>query len=79
MSCVQVTTVGDSAAILLPHEILESLGLKIGDEIDWSVANQELRLRSRERAERAKRIDAATDEVFAEYGDVLRQLAEGAR
>lgn len=79
MSQVDVRHEGETVAVLIPREMWNALGIESSDQLDLSVNNQELVLRSRERAERARKIKAAADEVFMEYKDVLRQLAEGTK
>lgn len=79
MSQVNVRNEGDAVAVLIPRAMWNKLGIESSDELDLSFNNQEIVLRSRERAERARKIKAAADEVFVEYKDVLHQLAEGAK
>ncbi|HVF87653.1 MAG TPA: hypothetical protein VM866_08675 [Pyrinomonadaceae bacterium] len=78
MSRRRITTAEDSAALLLPQEILDEIGISIGDEVDVSVVNRTLILRSLDEAERARKIDAATDAVFERRRSAYEELAKGA-
>ena len=42
-----ITTAGESAAILLPKEYLEKMGIDVGDEIDMSIKGRTLILGGR--------------------------------
>ncbi|MBA2645920.1 MAG: AbrB/MazE/SpoVT family DNA-binding domain-containing protein [Pyrinomonadaceae bacterium] len=79
MSRRRITTAEDSAALLLPQEMLDEMGISIGDEVDVSVVNRTLILRSLDEAERARKIDAATDAVFERRRSAYEELAEGAK
>lgn len=77
MSRRRITTAEDSAALLLPQEMLDEMGISIGDEVDVSVVNRTLILRSLDEAERARKIGAATDAVFVRRRSAYEKLAEG--
>lgn len=70
-----VVSVGDGAAVALPRELMESLGLQIGDVIDATVTDHQLILRPAENAAREHRLEEITREVFAERADAYRRLA----
>lgn len=71
----KVTAVGDSAAIILPRDLLETLGLKIGQEVDLSVMGRVLVIRSAQDAERQKVLRPAADRVFERRRGLLTRLA----
>jgi antitoxin component of MazEF toxin-antitoxin module len=71
----KVTAVGGSAAIILPRDLLESLGLEIGQEVDLSVMGRTLIIRSAQEAERPKVLHPAADRVFERRRGLLTRLA----
>jgi putative addiction module antidote len=75
MSRSRITTSGNSAAILLPQDVLEQLGLKVGDEIDMAIVERALILRPLDEAERE--IDDTTNDVFERRKSAYEQLAKG--
>lgn len=78
MSRNRITETQNSAALLLSPELLEKLGINIGDEVDVSVVDRTLILRSLDEAERARKIDAATKTVFENRRSAYEELARGA-
>ena len=77
MSRKRIDTSKDSAAVLLPQDILDQLGINAGDEVDLSVVDGTLILRPLEEAERLLRIEAATDAVFERRKSAYEELAKG--
>ena len=71
-----ITTAGESAAILLPQEYLEKMGIEIGDEIDMSIKGRTLILRPLDNSERAQKIDAVTKAVFKRRKSAYKKLAK---
>jgi len=63
----------------LSKSILDTLGVKDGEEITVAVEDNTVLLRSVSEAERAERIQRATDKVFNKYDRVFAALAEGAQ
>ena len=78
MSRKRITETGDSAALLLSPDILESLGISVGDEVDVSIVGRTLILRSLGEAERARKIEALTRVVFDRRRSAYEELAKGA-
>jgi antitoxin component of MazEF toxin-antitoxin module len=74
----KVTAVGNSAAIVLSRDLLQLLDLEIGTEVELSVTDKTLVVRSVREAERAERVKAAADRVFERRRGLLERLAEGA-
>src|SRR5215203_5535786 len=60
----KVTAVGNSAAIVLSRDLLQLLDLEIGAELELSVTDKTLVVRSAREVERSERIKAAADRVF---------------
>ena len=77
MSRKRIDTSKDSAAILLPQEVLDQLGINAGDEVDLSVVDGTLILRPLDEVERARKIEKATDTVFERRKSAYEQLAKG--
>ena len=78
MSHNRVTTVGDSAALLISPEFLHALGINIGDEVDIALIDRTLIVRPLAEAERAQRIENITQSLFVRRKSVYEQLAKGA-
>ena len=76
MSRKRIATSQDSAAILLPQEVLDEMGVLDGDEVDVSISDRTLIMRPLD-AERARRIEDVTKAVFERRGGAYRKLAEG--
>lgn len=74
----KVTAVGNSAAIVLSRDLLQLLGLEVGQEVELSVIDRTLVVRSAQEAERAEFIRQASDRVFERRRGLLTRLAEGA-
>jgi len=79
MAVGKVTINGDSAIVTLSKSILDTSGVKDGEEITVAVEDNTVLLRSVSEAERAERIQRATDKVFNKYDRVFAALAEGAQ
>ena len=79
MSTNQITTLGDSPALLLTQETLEKLGMNIGDEvsIDVSVENRTLTMRPLVEVERKQKMDALMAELLESRNELYKRLAEG--
>jgi antitoxin component of MazEF toxin-antitoxin module len=66
---------GDSAAIVLPADVLASLGLHVGDVVDVALGERELILRPGADAARRQLVEAITEEVLERRRDAYRRLA----
>ncbi len=78
MAVEKITIIGDSLMMTLSKGIAEQLGLKNGDEVNVSIEGKTLVARTMDEAERARKLQEITDEVFTEYSDVFKALAAGA-
>ena len=78
MSRKRITASENPATLLLPQEMLEKMGVNDGDEIDVSVVDRTVILRSLDEAERAAKISAATEAVFERRRSAYEELAKGA-
>lgn len=77
MSRNRITETGDSPALLLSPEIMEKLGIHVGDEVEVSIVDRTLTLRSLDEARRAQNIEAATKTVFDRRQSAYEELAQG--
>lgn len=73
MSRKRIAASQDSAAILLPQEVLDEMGVHEGDEVDVSVSDRTLIMRPLN-AERARKIEDATKAVFERRGPAYKKL-----
>lgn len=64
MSRKRITASENSTTLLLPQEILDTLGVDAGDEVDVIIVDRTLILRPLDEVERAQKIDDATKTVF---------------
>lgn len=71
----KVMALGDSAAIILTEDLLELLGLEIGQEVELSVVDRTLVIRSVQGSERAEMLRPAADQVFERRRGLLTGLA----
>ncbi len=78
MSRKRIMASEDSATLLLPQEILDAMGVNDGDEIDVSLTDRTLTLRSLDEAERARKIGTVTEAVFERRRAAYEELAKGA-
>ena len=78
MSRERITTSGEDAAVRLSGEILEDLGMAIGDEVELLIVERTLVLRPLSEIERAEKIDTATENVIERRKSTSEELARGA-
>jgi antitoxin component of MazEF toxin-antitoxin module len=78
MSRERITAVGESAALLLPKDVLDKLGIAIGDEVELSLVNRTLILQPLDEADRARKLAAVTEAVFKRRQSAYTRLAQGA-
>lgn len=77
MSRERITAVGETAALLLPKDILDKLGIAIGDEVELSLIARTLLLQPLDEAARGQQLEAITNRVFARRRSAYTQLAQG--
>jgi antitoxin component of MazEF toxin-antitoxin module len=73
----QVLTLGDPAVLIISQEILKQIGVGAGDKIEIAISDRALVVRPLEEAERARKIAAATRDIFDRRRDAYLELAEG--
>lgn len=72
------TATENSIAVLFPIEVLENLGISVGDEVNVTETDNALILRSSKETEKAHEIAAATEKIFSRWDKVFVELAKGA-
>ena len=77
MSRERITAVGETAALLLPKEMLDKLGIAIGDEVELSLIDRTLLLQPLDEAARGQQLAAITNRVFVRRQSAYTQLAQG--
>ena len=77
MSRKRITATENSSTLLLPQDILDMMGVGDGDEIDVSVVDRTLIVRPLDDAERARKIESATQSVFEQRKSAYEELAKG--
>lgn len=77
MSRERITAVGESAALLLPKEVLDKLGIANGDEVKLSLIDRTLLLQPLDEANRVQQLAATTQTVFARRQRASTPLAQG--
>ena len=73
----RITTVGSSAAIVLSKDLLKLMDIEVGDEVEISVIDRALVLRSVADVARAMKVKSAVDDVFERRKTLLTKLAAG--
>ena len=66
---------GDSAAVVLPASVLESIGVRIGDVLEATPGDRQLILRPVEDASRRQLVEEVTQAVFEQRRDAYQRLA----
>ena len=77
MSRERITAVGETAVLLLPKEVLDKLGIAIGDEVELSLIDRTLLLQPLDEAARGQQLAAITNRVFVRRQSAYTQLAQG--
>ncbi len=77
MSRERITAVGETAALLLPKDVLDKLGIAIGDEVELSLVDRTLMLQPLDEAARGQQLAAITQTVFTRRQSAYTQLAQG--
>lgn len=70
-----IAQVGETPALLLPDDILERLGLHVGDSLDVSIVDGFLIASPSYEEEREQKIQAAIQKVFTNRKSAYQRLA----
>jgi antitoxin component of MazEF toxin-antitoxin module len=74
MSELPIVSVVGSSGVVLPMEVLEAIGLRVGDEVNVSLGDRELILRPAGGTRRPA-VEQAAREVLEHRKDAYRRLA----
>ena len=75
MAHLTIVPHGDSAAVILPKNMLETLGLSIGDSVNATLGDRQLILRALDDDELRKLMANLTKEVLDRRSDAYQRLA----
>jgi putative addiction module antidote len=73
----KITQLGNSAAIVLPKDILALMNIGIGDEVELTMIDKTLVVKSISEKERQEIVKNAADKVFLRRKSMLEHLAKG--
>ena len=76
MSHQVIVSIGNSAAVLLSRDDLDSLGVQAGDAIEVCASHRQLLLRPIHDSGRQQLLDAATEETVQRRRSAYQRLAE---
>jgi len=79
MSRERITAVGETAALLLSKDVLDKLGIAIGDEVELSLIDRTLMLQPLDEAARGQQLAAITTRVFARVRVLITPTGARAR
>lgn len=79
MTNEQVMTLDNPAGLLLPLEVLQQIGINTGDQIEISVNERTLTLRSLNEAETERKMDEIAASLLESRRGLYERLAEGAK
>ncbi len=73
----KVTALGNSAAIVLPKDILAMMNIGIGDEVELSMVDKSLVVKPLTEKARQELFQSALQTVMVERKELLERLAKG--
>ncbi len=74
MAQLSIISFGESAGIVIPTEMLESAGLRIGDVVDVTLSDRQLILRPSQDVARRQQLEAITQVIFERRRDAYQRL-----
>ena len=78
MSRERIIAVGESAALILPKDVLDKLGIAVGDEVELSLIDRTLIVQALDEADRAQKLEEVIKTVFERRQSAYARLAQGA-
>jgi antitoxin component of MazEF toxin-antitoxin module len=75
MTQLSIIPHGNAAAVVIPVEVLEAAGLRIGDVLEITLSERQLILRPNEDVTRRQRVEEITQEVLDRRRDAYQRLA----
>jgi len=70
-----IISVVSSGGVIVPVDVLEAIGLRVGDEVNVTVGERQLILRPAGDSARQQQIEAITRDVFERRKDAYERLA----
>lgn len=77
MPRVQIQKVGNSAALLLTEEMMKSLAIHIGDEVEIRREDRNIIIQASDEILRQQRLKEVTNDVFERRKSAYHKLAKG--
>jgi antitoxin component of MazEF toxin-antitoxin module len=78
MSRERIIAVGESAALILPKDVLDKLGIAVGDEVELSLIDRTLIVQPLAEADPAQKLEEVIKTVFERRQSAYARLAQGA-
>ena len=78
MSHERIIAIGESAALILPKDVLDKLGIAVGDKVELSLIHRTLIVQPLAEADRAQKLGEVIKTVFERRQSAYAQLAQGA-
>jgi antitoxin component of MazEF toxin-antitoxin module len=78
MSRERIIAVGESAALILPKDVLDKLGIAVGDEVELSLIDRTLIVQPLAEAHRAQKLEEVIKTVFERRQSAYARLPQGA-
>jgi antitoxin component of MazEF toxin-antitoxin module len=78
MSHERIIAVDESAALILPKDVLDKLGIAVGDEVELSLIDRTLIVQPLAEADRAQKLEEVIKTVFERRQSAYARLAQGA-
>ena len=72
----KITTIGNSAGVLVPREFLARMGIQVGDEVELTMKDRTLVVRPVLQISRDEKVKAVVDSVFRRRRSALKRLAK---
>ena len=79
MTTTKITMIEDLPAVQLTWELLDALGAKVDDDIEISVSDRTLIIRTGSEAERQAKMNQIFEDLLVERDSAYRKLAEGVK
>ena len=78
MSHERIIAVGESAALILPKDVVDKMGIAVGDEVELSLIDRTLIVQPLAEADRAQKLEEVIKTVFERRQSAYARLAQGA-
>jgi antitoxin component of MazEF toxin-antitoxin module len=75
MSDMPLVSVVESEGVVVPVDVLEAIGLRVGDRVNVSLGHRELILRPAAATEGKRDIEEVSRDVFERRKDAYKRLA----